>query len=150
MPAPSYSLQLGQTALIFFPPLYPDASTEHPSTEAQVVQVIVKPRYASSSILHQYMRVKLTWREHRKPTRRCIEVFYRFERDITTAIESLLLGHIISPLPERLSIEGDGYVLYGGEFPLSPSLSFNPSGTDIDRCRGIAQIVDRGSMDRIM
>ncbi|KNZ78308.1 hypothetical protein J132_01088 [Termitomyces sp. J132] len=96
MPAPSYSLQLGKTALIFFPPFYPDTRTEHPSADAQVVQVIIKPR---------------------KSTKRCIELFYKFERDITTAIESLLLGHIVARLPERVTIEGEGYALRGHRRP---------------------------------
>lgn len=39
--------------------------------------------------------------------------YLRAQRDITTAIERLLVAHILSPLPHQIRLEGNGYSLHG-------------------------------------
>ncbi|KAG6826728.1 hypothetical protein H0H92_014693 [Tricholoma furcatifolium] len=112
MSSPSYLLRLGKTALIFFPPYYLDATSEHPTTETQVIQVTIKAQYAS--ILTS---VHVDHKGHRNIDKQCIDLFYRNERSITAAIESVLLAHMVAPLPERVNMEDEGYTLHGTRVP---------------------------------
>ncbi|KAF8066028.1 hypothetical protein FPV67DRAFT_1450450 [Lyophyllum atratum] len=94
---PAYQLPLNRSVLVFFPPdEYDMHLTGRTLYEARVVQVYLKQR---------------------KSTLRDMETFFRVQQDITTAIESILLAHITSPLPASLTVEGEGYTLYGSRKP---------------------------------
>ncbi|KAF5379081.1 hypothetical protein D9615_005918 [Tricholomella constricta] len=93
-----YSLPLNKVALVFFPP-FDDGmdTTGRPSSNAQVVQVIVK--------------------QNGKLTLDDLAMFFPVQQDITMAVERILVAHITSPLPANLTIEGEGYRLHGAHKP---------------------------------
>ncbi|KAL0959573.1 hypothetical protein HGRIS_011283 [Hohenbuehelia grisea] len=115
-----YLLTLNEAALIVLPSLQaPNCSPGHDDdldddtsqantdknrneplrghTCATVVQVIIKsPKGVSSTE---------------------IATFYIFQHEITAAIESILAAHLLSPLPQEVVLEGDGYRLNGVRIP---------------------------------
>lgn len=95
---PAYRLPHKRSTLIFFPPDdYGMHITRRPLSEAQVVQVRVKQKGVST-----------------------VDGLFKFfdaQKDITTAVESIVMAHIWSPLPANLVVEGEGYTLHGFRKP---------------------------------
>ncbi|KAJ6542272.1 hypothetical protein B0H10DRAFT_2244686 [Mycena sp. CBHHK59/15] len=86
----SYRLRLGESSLVFFPPQAAGTGT----CEPYIVQVMMKSRA-------------------RSPTREDVAAFYDAQEEITAAVQSVLIGNIMSPLDRRVEVEGHGYVLIG-------------------------------------
>ncbi|GLB42349.1 hypothetical protein LshimejAT787_1103640 [Lyophyllum shimeji] len=72
-------------------------SPDRPFSEPQVVQVCIKPKGES--------------------TVDGLFKFFAAQKDITTAIESIVLAHIKSPLPASVIVQGEGYTLHGFRKP---------------------------------
>ncbi|KAJ6627994.1 hypothetical protein B0H10DRAFT_2210083 [Mycena sp. CBHHK59/15] len=81
----SYRLRLGESSLVFFPPQAAGTGT----CEPYIVQVMMKSRA-------------------RSPTREDVAAFYDAQEEITAAVQSVLIGNIMSPLDRRVEVEGHG------------------------------------------
>ncbi|KAJ6582906.1 hypothetical protein DFH09DRAFT_1309161 [Mycena vulgaris] len=85
----SYRLRLSESTLVFFPPQATNCRGLH---EPYVVQVMIRP-------------------QTRSPTREDVATYYDAQEEITAAVEAILLQNIITPLQNKIEIDGDGYFL---------------------------------------
>jgi len=90
-----YCLPLNKPVLVFFPPQHDKMLRTGRLSESLVVQVKVTQNLDSVFTVNDAV------------------AYVHAQQDITVAIERLLMAHIISPLPARVELQGNGYSLHG-------------------------------------
>ena len=122
----THYLYLNRAELVFFP-----ANPHGPDGEPFVVQVIIRTARYAHLLSSQYAHQVGTPHNRSQPSSLELATFFLAQHEITVrpliirpskecflgaqqAVENVVNAHILSSLPEKIRLVGQGYVLNGG------------------------------------